>query len=113
MPLSISHCCQVFLKLPTLHVRVALAAVHWTIVLGLEGHLGRRAALCADCIVHHAGTATLSFLRDAALTATGRLILETLFGVEFLLTGGEHKLFTAVTAHQRLVLIHGKLDPLK
>ena len=104
---------QVNPELPTLHVRVAFAAVYRTIVLGLEGHLGRRAALCADCIVHHARTATLSFLRDAALTATGRLILETLFGIKFLLTGGEHKFLTAVTAHQRLVLIHGKLDPLK
>ena len=100
-------------ELPTLHIRVALAAVHRTVVFGLKGHLGGCAALSADCIVHHAGTATLGFLSDAALTATRRLILETFFGIEFLLTGGEHKFLTAVTANQRLVLIHGKLDPLK
>ena len=104
---------QVNPELPTLHVRVALAAIHRTVILRLEGNLGGSTALSADGIVHHAGTAALSFLGETALTATRRLILKTFFSVEFLLTGGEHKFLATVTAHQRLVLIHGKLDPLK
>ena len=45
-----------------------------------------------------------------ASSASLRLVLESLFGVEFLLTGGENELSTTVFAYQRLVFVHG-LEP--
>ena len=94
--------------LTALHRGVAFAAVDGTVILGLERHLGGGTAIGADGIVHHARTTgvPLGLVGHTAFTAASRLILETLFGVEFLLTGGEYKFLTAVTAHQRLVLIH-------
>lgn len=50
-----------------------------------------------------AGGGALCLMRFAALGATRRLVLETLFGVEFLFTGGESKFFAAISAGQYLI----------
>lgn len=52
-------------------------------------------------VAAHSGALCLVCL--AAFGATGRLMLETLFGIELLLTRGENKLFAAIPASQRLV----------
>ena len=43
----------------------------------------------------------------SALSASLRLVLEALLGVEFLFTGSENKFIAAVFANQRLVSVHG------
>ena len=87
---------------------VALAAIDRTIFSGLEGNLGRLAAVCAHSIVHHARcpAVPLGLVGGAAFTAASRFILKSFFRIEFLLANGEHKFLAAVTADQRLVLIH-------
>ena len=88
----------------------ALTAVHGAILPGQEGHLGGLAAFSADGIMHLAGSAGSRAAGLASLTAilaAAGLILEALFSVELLLTGGEHKLRAAVLANQRLVFVHG------
>ena len=92
--------------------RIALAAVDRSVILRDERHASRGATLSAGGLVHFAllsfavrGTAVLA--GDAAGLAAGRLILEALLRIEFLLTGGEHKFLATVFAGQSLVLIHG------
>ena len=101
-------------ELLALHGGVAFAAIDGTVFARLEGHLGGRAAVRADRVVHFAGAAVVprSLVRLTALTAAGRFILETLLGIEFLFAGGEHKFLAAVAADQRFVLIHVFLNPL-
>ena len=87
----------------------ALTAVDGTISAGLEGHLGFTAAAVTDDGEHLPGSTAVAVLGLTGVTAglaPAGFVLETLFGVEFLLTSGENKFLTAVTAHQRLVLIH-------
>jgi hypothetical protein len=41
-----------------------------------------------------------------ASLAAGGLVLESLFGIEFLFTGSENELSATVFAYQRLVFVH-------
>ena len=88
----------------------AFAAVDGTIFLRLEGNLGRTAALSTDRVIHHTRSAGSRAIRLAGLTAgltAGGLVLEALFGVEFLFPGGEHEFLATVFAYQRFVFVHG------
>ena len=86
----------------------AIAAIDGTVVLGKEGNLRFFATACAYGGVHLTGSVgTIVFVGLAAGLATRGLVLETLFGVEFLLTGGESEFGTAVSANERFVLEHG------
>ena len=85
----------------------ALAAVDGTIALGDEGHGSGLAASSAGRLEHLAGSGSaVGLAGGAALTAAGGLVLEALFSIELLLTGGEHELSTAIAANQRLVFVH-------
>ena len=54
-----------------------------------------------------AGSGTAGLAGLTARLAAGGLVLESLFGVEFLLTSGENELSTTIFANQRLVFVHG------
>ena len=88
------------------HSRVAGAAVHRSVVAGLEGDFRLAAALCADAGEQLSLALSAVFLGGAALFAELRLVLEALFSVEFLLTGGEHELVAALFASQCDVFVH-------
>ena len=91
----------------------ALAAVDGTVALGNEGHRGGSAAGCAGGLEGLTGSVgAVGLAGGAAFLAAGGLILEALLGIEFLLTGSEHKFGTAVTAHQSLVFVHGWVPPI-
>jgi len=92
----------------------AVAAVDRTLILRLEGDLSLLAALRADDLVHLAllAAVTIAATLVAAVAATGRLVLKTLLGVEFLLTGGEDELLATFLAYQRLVFESHKMIPL-
>ena len=81
------------------HVWKAFAAVHRTIVSGLEGHACLTAASCAGSSEELTGT-TGSILASvtASLAALG-LILETTLCVELLLASGEYELTAALFAY--------------
>src|SRR6202521_3426038 len=89
----------------------AVAAVHRAAHRRREGDLGGLAALGADDFVEvlgATGTPNVAVDRPAVGTA-GRLVLESLRGVELLLTDGEDEVETAVTARQSLVAeAHGE-----
>jgi len=85
----------------------AFAAIDGLVVLGLEGNAGLAAASGAGANEHFALTLTGIALGIAAGLATLGFVLETLFGVEFLLTGGENEFLAAVFALECLVLVHG------
>ena len=92
----------------------AIAAVHGAISTGLEGHLGGAAAAIADHFVHLTGAIVAAVGVAASSAASGAaagLILEALLGEESLLGSGEHEVLAAVTALQRLVLIHDSQPP--
>ena len=85
----------------------ALAAVDGTIALGDEGNSRGLAAGGTGRLEHLAGSGSaVGLAGGAALTAAGGLVLEALFSVELLLTGGEHEFGTAIAANQRLVFVH-------
>ena len=85
----------------------ALAAVDGTVALGNEGHRGGSAAGCAGGFEGLTGRiGAVGLAGGAALTAAGGLVLEALFSVELLLTGGEHELSATIAANQRLVFVH-------
>ena len=90
----------------------ALAAVYGTILSRLEGNLSGLSAFGADGIMHLARTAgsTAGFTGLTASLAAGGLILESLFGIEFLFTGSENELSATVFAYQRFVFVHD-LEP--
>ena len=81
------------------HLSEALAAVHGTIGLGLEGNLSLAAAAGASGSEELTG-ATGGVLASvtAALAALG-LVLEATLSVESLLTSGEHELVAALFAN--------------
>src|SRR6202165_934436 len=89
----------------------AVAAVHGAAHGGREGDLGGLAALGADDFVEllgATGAPNVAVDRPAVGTA-GRLVLESLRGVELLLTDGEDEVETTVTARQSLVAeAHGE-----
>ena len=67
-------------------------------------------AAIADHFVHLTGAIVATVRVAASSAASGAaagLILEALLGEESLLGSGEHEVLAAVTALQRLVLIHG------
>ncbi len=92
---------------------VALAAVNGAVFPRLEGNLGGLPAFGADGIKHLTRTAgsAAGFPGLTAGLAAGGLVLESLFGVEFLFTGGENELSTAVLAYQRFVFVHDQATP--
>jgi hypothetical protein len=81
------------------HLSEALAAVHRTVGLGLEGNLGLAAAAGTGSSEELTGTtgAVLASV-TAGLAALG-LVLEAALSVELLLTGGEHELVAALFAN--------------
>ena len=81
------------------HLSEALAAVHGTVGLGLEGNLRLAAATSAGSGEELTG-ATGSVLASvtASLAALG-LVLEAALCVELLFTGGEHELIAAFFAY--------------
>jgi hypothetical protein len=91
----------------------ALAAVYGTILSRLEGNLSGLSAFGADGIMHLARTAgsAAGLPGLTAGLAAGGLVLESLFGVEFLFTGGENELSTTVLAYQRFVFVHDQATP--
>ena len=94
----------------------ALTAINRTVVLRNEGHAGGLAALSAHSLVHLARSIAIraaGLAGVAAGLAASGLILETLFGIEGLFTGGEHKLIATVLANQRLVFVHWNFPLLK
>ena len=81
------------------HLSEALAAVHGTVSLGLEGHLGLAAAAGAGCGEElTGGTGGVLASVTASLAALG-LVLEAALCVELLLTGGEHELVAALLSN--------------
>ena len=66
---------------------------------------------------HSAQTAsagsTAGLTRLTAGLAAGGLVLESLFGIEFLFTSSENELSATVFAHQRFVFVHGLVTPIK
>jgi hypothetical protein len=92
----------------------ALAAVYGPVLLRLKRNLGRFSAFCANSVKHLArtgGTAGLASL--TAGLAAGGLVLESLFGIEFLFTGSENELSATVFAYQRFVFVHDQVTPIK
>ena len=86
---------------------VAGGAVDGLVVPGQEGHLGGRATVRANGVVHLAILVAGSVLAVVpALPAANGLVLEALLGIEFLLTGGENELTAAIPADQSLVFEH-------
>ena len=81
------------------HLSEAVAAVHGTVGLGLEGNLSLAAATGAGSSEELTG-ATGSVLASitASLAALG-LVLEAALCVEFLLTGGENEFVAALFAN--------------
>ena len=87
----------------------ASAAVHRTIALGLERHLGGVAAAIADHVEHLTLSAVgvvLIAAGNAAIMAAGRIVLESLVREELLFRSGEHEFLAAVTARKSLVFKH-------
>ena len=86
----------------------ALAAVNGTILTGLERNLTFLAAGCANCVIHLAlaSVAAGCLAGVAAGLATKRLVGETLFSIELLLSGSEGELLSAILADQNLVVVH-------
>ena len=87
------------LSLLIAHLGEALAAVHRTVRLGLEGNLGLAAASSANSSEILAGAAGGVLASITAGLAALRLVLEAALSVELLLTGGEHELLAALFAH--------------
>ena len=87
-----------------------IAAVHRTVVAGLEGHLAGLAALGANSVIHLAAatltTAGVAFACIAAGLAALRLVGEALFSKELLFAGCEGELLSAILADDSFVLKH-------
>ena len=81
------------------HLSEALAAVHRTVGLGLEGHLGLAAAAAAGGGEELTGTTGIVLTSVAAGLAALGLVLEAALSVELLLTGGENELVAALFAN--------------
>ena len=90
----------------TLHASEAVAAIHGTVGLGLEGNLCLAAAACAGSGEELTGATGAVLAGVPACLAALGLILEAALSVESLLTGGEHELVAAIFALQSLVFVH-------
>lgn len=88
------------------HCRKALAAVYGSVVVGLERNLCLFAAVCANCSEHLAVRLGCILTVVTASLASLRLILESLFGIKFLLTCGKDEILTAILAFKGLVFEH-------
>ena len=73
------------------HLGEAVAAIHGTIGLGLEGNLGLAAAGSTDSGEILTGTAGSVLASVAAGLAALGLVLEAALSIELLLTGGENE----------------------
>lgn len=85
----------------TLLLLEALAAVYRAILTGLERNLARISAACANCIIHLAlepAFASLGFTLVTASLATKGLVLKTLLGIKFLLSGSKSEFLSAIFA---------------
>ena len=93
----------------------ALTAVYGTVFLRLERNLGGLSAFRANSVVHLTRSAgsTAGLTRLTAGLAAGGLVLESLFGIEFLFTGSENELSATVFAYQRFVFVHDQVTPIK
>jgi hypothetical protein len=70
----------------------ALAAIDGTVIFGKERNLSFFATACTDGIMHLTGSVgTIGLVGLTAVFAARGLVLETLLGIEFLLTSGESK----------------------
>ena len=88
------------------HASEAVAAVYRSVGLGLKRNLGLVAASGADSgeeLTGSSGSVLASI--TAGLAALG-LVLEATLSVEFLLTGGEYELLSALFTDQSLVFKH-------
>jgi hypothetical protein len=81
------------------HLRKALAAVHRTVGLGLEGNASLAAAGSAGSSEVLTGTTGSILASVAASLAALGLVLEAALGIEFLLAGSENELFAALFAN--------------
>ena len=81
------------------HLGKAVAAIHRTIGLGLEGNLGLAAAGSADSGEILTGTAGSILARITAGLAALGLVLEAALSIELLLTGGENEFLTTLFAN--------------
>ena len=83
----------------------AVTAVNGAIILRLKGDFGFLAAVRADDGKHLALFAAVAVALTfvAAVAATHGLVLEALFGVEFLFACAEDEFFSAVFAHEGFV----------
>ena len=81
------------------HLSEALAAVHRTVGLGLEGNLSLAAAACAGSGEELTGATGAVLAGITACLAALGLILEAALCVELLFTGGEHELIAAFFAY--------------
>ena len=95
--------------------REALTAEYGPILLRLERNLGGLSAFRANSVVHLTRSAgsTAGLTRLTAGLAAGGLVLESLFGIEFLFTGSENELSATVFAYQRFVFVHDQVTPIK
>jgi hypothetical protein len=84
----------------------ASAAVHGTVVSGLERDFGGSAALCTDRIEHLTVAAARCLSAGAAVFAADRFVLEPFLRVKLLLAGRKDEFLTAILAYQCLVLEH-------
>ena len=88
----------------------AVAAINGAIVLGDEGKGTFCAALGANRrMLDPLAAAAGRLVAGPAGLAAGGLVLEALFGVEFLLACGEYEFAAAILAYQSLVFKHGSL----
>ena len=88
------------------HLGEALAAIDRTVGLGLKGNLGLAAAGSANSGEVLAGTAGSVLASVTAGLAALGLILEALFRIEFLLTGGENEFLATFFTDQSFVFVH-------
>ena len=81
------------------HLSEALAAVHGTVGLGLEGNLCLAAATAAGSGEELTGTTGIVLACVTASLAALGLVLEAALCVELLLTGGENEFVAALFAN--------------
>jgi len=105
-PLLLLHSAENRLLLVRLDLGEAIAAVYGPVRLGLKRHPSLAAAGSAHSREELTGAASGVLASVTAGLAALGLILEAALSIELLLTGGENKLFTALLAHQGLVLVH-------
>ena len=94
----------------------AIAAINRAIIFRLERNLCLAAAVSADHREHLAlfalSAVTVAATLVAAITATGRLVLEALLRVKFLLACAKDELLATVLARQRFVFKSHEKNPL-